>query len=573
MKRLNFSVGRKISLIIFLFLASTGLLVGVSFVFFGKISQIASINNVCSEYEVLFCTSKYEFEKFKLTGENFHYDAMLAALESMNRKDGAVPIMYKAIKNGLTMQQALQDYQKRLNVDPDTPGQAEAANLVKTMMGRPELSHMVQVSGQAHDMSSQWIQLVSAYKDDAAQRGKILRQIQSMEAKVPVMLKEYKASVAGIAEYLMGIIKRIFLIFTSIMGILVIVIAFFITRSITKPLGLTVSHVRQIADGNFLNTLEIRNKDELGMVVEAMNEMSGQLRDMVRDIKADSDALNRSAGDLSQISDNVAENASANAKDSAMVSESTQEMSRNMSQVSEAMASSSQNTASVVSAVEEMTATINEIARNTESAKLIADNAVAKSNTARDQMETLNDMALSINQVTEAIRDISEQTDLLSLNATIEAARAGEAGKGFAVVANEIKELSKQTSAATQDIKGQIEKIQMTTSDSLGGIQDIASIVTEVNQIVHTIASAVEEQSIVTAEIAKNAADVSLSIEGVNEKVAENARVSSDVTAAIDQVSQSSTQMNRSSSRMKESSKQLSSIAEDLRRRIQRFQI
>jgi methyl-accepting chemotaxis protein len=71
-------------------------------------------------------------------------------------------------------------------------------------------------------------------------------------------------------------------------------------------------------------------------------------------------------------------------------------------------------------------------------------------------MDQLGAAANSIGKVIETITDISEQVNLLALNATIEAARAGEAGKGFAVVANEIKELAKQTAAATQDIKEKI---------------------------------------------------------------------------------------------------------------------
>ena len=71
---------------------------------------------------------------------------------------------------------------------------------------------------------------------------------------------------------------------------------------------------------------------------------------------------------------------------------------------------------------------------------------------ASEKIDQLGRDTLEISKVTEAINDISEQTNLLALNATIEAARAGEAGKGFAVVANEIKELAKQTSAATNEI-------------------------------------------------------------------------------------------------------------------------
>jgi methyl-accepting chemotaxis protein len=96
---------------------------------------------------------------------------------------------------------------------------------------------------------------------------------------------------------------------------------------------------------------------------------------------------------------------------------------------------------------------------------------------------------------------------LLALNATIEAARAGEAGKGFAVVANEVKELAKQTAAATEEISQKIESIQGDTRDAVSAIGRISEIIVRINDIQNTIATAVEEQTATTNEIARNATE------------------------------------------------------------------
>lgn len=93
-----------------------------------------------------------------------------------------------------------------------------------------------------------------------------------------------------------------------------------------------------------------------------------------------------------------------------------------------------------------------------------------------------------IGKVVSVIDDIAAQTNLLALNATIEAASAGEAGRGFAVVANEVKELAKQTSEATNEIARKIEEIQTNTADAVSAIQEIVGSITDVGEEVQSTA-------------------------------------------------------------------------------------
>jgi hypothetical protein len=102
----------------------------------------------------------------------------------------------------------------------------------------------------------------------------------------------------------------------------------------------------------------------------------------------------------------------------------------------------------------------------------------------------------------QSVAQAAEQTQLLALNATIEAARAGEAGKGFVVVTNEVKELAKQTNAATEDIRTKIATMQRTTAGMVAEITQIQQVMTDVSDLVMGIATAVEEQAVTTRDVA-----------------------------------------------------------------------
>lgn len=170
---------------------------------------------------------------------------------------------------------------------------------------------------------------------------------------------------------------------------------------------------------------------------------------------------------------------------------------------------SSRNLAGVAAATEELTASVDEIARQVARAAQAARESVERSAATGATVRSLSEAVGQVGDVARLIAGIANQTNLLALNATIEAARAGEAGKGFAVVASEVKLLAAQTGKATEQISAQIAAIQAAAGEAVGAVQGVGEAITRMDEVASAIAAAVEEQGAATREIAASVQAVS----------------------------------------------------------------
>jgi methyl-accepting chemotaxis protein len=350
-------------------------------------------------------------------------------------------------------------------------------------------------------------------------------------------------------------------------------LAFFMSRSITRPLNRGVEFAEKMAEGDLTQTVEVNQTDETGVLAKALTQMGGSLRQMMHNIADNVKTLASSSTELTAISKQMSGSAEQTSMRAGMVSSAVEQMSSNMTAVAASMEQTATNIHIVATSAEEMTSTVGEIARNSEKARSITAGAVQQVSSATRKVNELGQAARDIGKVTETISAISAQTNLLALNATIEAARAGAAGKGFSVVANEIKELALQTAGATEDIKTRIEGIQSSTSMTVTDIEKISQVIQEVNEIVATIAAAIEEQSVVTRDIASNVAQAAQGVQEVNHHVSQTSQVANSVAQEIVEVNQASGEISSSSSQVLLSSEELSKLAEQLRNLTAQFKI
>jgi len=343
---------------------------------------------------------------------------------------------------------------------------------------------------------------------------------------------------------------RNFLFIASIIliALLVIIFSFASKVWVTAPLNRMKLMANDLAsgEGDLTKRLESAGKDEIAQVSGLINKFVERIQKIIKDIGATTLTVSGASEELSATSQSMASNA--------------EEMTASVNTVGRAIESVSSSVNSVASAIEEMTYSINEVSQNCQKESQIASDANNKARKTAQIMETLNDSAKNIGKVVRMISDISEQTNLLALNATIEAARAGESGKGFAVVANEVKELSKQTATATNDITMQITEMQNNSQDALKAIEEITKVIEEVDSISQTIATAVEEQSATVKEIANNVAQA-------------NQAAGGEVISSIEGVKTASNSTAREAHDVKDSATELSKLSSDLQNIVNQFKV
>ncbi len=343
--------------------------------------------------------------------------------------------------------------------------------------------------------------------------------------------------------------------------ILGLIVGFFVARGIINNIAKMNAIMRDIAEGegDLTKRIEITSKNELSEMAGWFNLFLDKLQETIRQISDNAGTLNDASGRLNNLSggmttnsqlmnqrtisvssetgdmtDNINTVASA-AEDATLnvnsVSSAVEEMSSTLDQVSQTATMVSENTNTIAVALEEMSATINEVTKNTEHAANVSKNAADKAGVTQSLMNQLGESAESVGRVVQVIDEIAEKTNLLALNASIEAARAGDAGKGFNVVANEVKDLSKQTAEAIQNIVEQINKMQENTQASIAAIREITEIINELNSVNLTIAGAVEEQSVTTNEVSQTTAEAAASLEEVSRNVSDVSRAARDISA------------------------------------------
>jgi methyl-accepting chemotaxis protein len=357
------------------------------------------------------------------------------------------------------------------------------------------------------------------------------------------------------------------LVITGLIGIAlaVVLLAWLIGRGIARPVTAMTATMKALAAGDM--SIEVSGggrKDEIGAMAAAVAVFKDHM--IEADLLGAAQAAERAAKERRQVAmdqhtqdfgtsisgvmASLASAAGGMRQAADAMSQAASAVRDQASGTASGAGQSSQELVTVAAAIEQMTTSIDEIARQVAAAADVAREAVHHAETGQASIRGLAEATSRIGDVVGLISSIAGQTNLLALNATIEAARAGDAGKGFAVVAGEVKALAAQTAKATAEISSQITAIQGATSDAIAVVEQIGTVIGRMEHVSSAIASAVEEQSVTTREIAKSVQAVTTAVEGAARAMGEvvgNAdqagQVSQSVQAGADGISQQASKL------------------------------
>lgn len=393
--------------------------------------------------------------------------------------------------------------------------------------GSPKLAHIMPVPG------TDWLLGTGFYIDD------LLATVNKLESELSASVHRGLVNSALSATLLLALIAAAGLV---------------IARGIHAPIRQAVHTMENIArgEGDLTRRLDDGQQNELGVLARSFNQFAGQISDLVQDTRHSANTLQQASNDLQRFMQETEQGISRQHHESDQLATAMNQMSATAQEVAGSAASAAQ-------AAEQAENLVNSAQRQLQETIAVIDGLEHQVAAGVDIIQRLGQESDQIGTVLDVIRGVAEQTNLLALNAAIEAARAGEQGRGFAVVADEVRTLAGRTQTSTEEIHTMITRLQQGAKEAVQAIETIrdgsSHTVAEARRIDEAlldIGTAVNTINLMNAQIASAAEEQTQVSENINTNVHEIVAIAEQTNAGSTAASKTSRQLGELASHLQQ---------------------